>query len=242
MPGHSDEVTVASHASGLSQRTRALVAPEVVASPAEPRRRIDLRCALLLDPWSRQSRSFRLLRHRLLAAADPRIIAVTSARDGEGKTTCAINLALCIADEPLTRVLLLEANPRRPSLADALEGTPSRGSDDGAIAPIGAQVRRVYGLERSDLFVASADPRALNHGGLDRALLREFVGELRGAYHYIVVDTGSVLESADADVACECAEAVLLVARAGRSCCSSVERAMEQIVPATLAGVVLLDV
>jgi len=230
---------VSSPTTGLSQRAR--VAPEVAARPGEPRPRIDARCALLLDPWSPQSRSYRLLRHRLLASADPRIIAVTSARDGEGKTTCAINLALSVVDEPLTKVVLLEANPRRPCLANALEGSLSRGSGEGASDAVGATVRRVHGLDRQELYIASAGARALNRGGLDRALLRQFVDELRGVYDYIIVDTASILESADADVACERADAVLLVARRGRSCRSSVERAMEQIVPATLAGVVLLD-
>jgi Mrp family chromosome partitioning ATPase len=45
------------------------------------------------------------------------VIAVTSAGPAEGKTTCAMNLALAIAEEAMTRVLLLEANPLRPSLA-----------------------------------------------------------------------------------------------------------------------------
>ena len=74
------------------------------------------------DPHSARSEAYRQLRTNLqFVDVDnpPRIIAVTSAVPGEGKTTTAINLAAALA-EAGARVCLVEADLRRPSIAKAL--------------------------------------------------------------------------------------------------------------------------
>jgi Mrp family chromosome partitioning ATPase len=164
---------------------------------------------------------------------------VTSALKGEGKTTCAINLALCIADETFARVLLLEANRQRPSLARVF-GVPTL--HDGGSDLATTSRHRVLGSSGPRLHIASALAYATHCGGLDRALFGGALHELREVYDYIVVDTASVLESADVDVAAECAGGVIVAARAGRSRRGPLERAIAQLSPANVCGVVLLDI
>jgi len=75
---------------------------------------------------SRTVEEFRALKRHVLAnamrsadAADPaasRIILVTSARSGEGKTFTSVNLALALAYEKDARVLLMDADAYRQSL------------------------------------------------------------------------------------------------------------------------------
>lgn len=55
------------------------------------------------------------------------IVLVTSALPGEGKTFCALNLALSIAMEVDKTVLLVDADVVRPSLAERLGLPPQRG-------------------------------------------------------------------------------------------------------------------
>src|SRR5580700_9675186 len=125
---------------GLRVAPREGSSPELRVERGGPKRTLDARCVMLTQPVSPQARSYRLLRHQLLTHLDPRVVVVTSALNGEGKTTCAINLALCIAEETLASVLLLEANPHRPSLAQVfgmatlLEGA-REGNGDAPRAP-----------------------------------------------------------------------------------------------------------
>jgi Mrp family chromosome partitioning ATPase len=203
---------------------------------------IDDRCVVLREPASPQARGFRLLRHRLLAESDPHIVSVTSAVGGEGKTTCAVNLALCMAEETFASVLLLEANPCRPSLAQVFDLAALRnGPPANTSKAAGAPVPQVYALPGTQLRIATVSACAVRQGRLDRVLLDVAMRELRETYEYVVIDTASVLESADANIACECADGVVVTARAAISRRSTLQRALDQLRPASVCGIVLLD-
>ena len=66
--------------------------------------------------------SLRVIRHRLeqKRAEGVWTFGVTSPRDGEGKSTFATQLALVLSESQRARVLLVEANFHRPSLARIL--------------------------------------------------------------------------------------------------------------------------
>ncbi|HEX7668714.1 MAG TPA: hypothetical protein VF395_03980 [Polyangiaceae bacterium] len=203
---------------------------------------LDDRLVMLREPESARARSFRLLRHRLLTRDDSRIVSVTSARAGEGKTTCAFNLAIALSEDTMMRVLLLEANLRRPALGRLLGFEPedsfvehiTRFTDVGPPYPVVA-------LSGTRLHVAALPLSVPPDARLDRTLFFVALHELRNAYDYIVIDAGSVLESADADVIGECSNGVVLATRAGVSRRGEVRRAIEQLAPAVVLGSVLLD-
>jgi exopolysaccharide/PEP-CTERM locus tyrosine autokinase len=112
----------------------------VAASPAVPAarsREVHIDLAKLVEegylaPGTGRSRladEFRLLKRPLLKFADgvgqarsrpANLIMVTSAMPNEGKTFCAINLALSIASEVDTSVLLVDADVVRPSIPSRL--------------------------------------------------------------------------------------------------------------------------
>ncbi|HEX6274074.1 MAG TPA: CpsD/CapB family tyrosine-protein kinase [Polyangiaceae bacterium] len=204
--------------------------------------RPDARLVLLSEPESASSRGYRALRHRLLAHSDPRVIAVTSASPSEGKTTCAVNLALALAEETMARVLLVETNLRRPALGGLFGYQPSE-SFVGRMAEYRDPTPpySVAAILGTRLQVAALPPRVPSEARLDRMLLAVAIQQLREAFDYIVIDAASVLESADADVAAVCADGVVVTARAGKSKKSELSRAVEQLSPARVLGTVLLD-
>src|SRR5438477_583444 len=114
-PGRGDKLDVEDPTRTMepmeTARTRGWVATH--RPPADP----DERLILVRDPDSARAASFRVLRHRLQEKGDPRVIAVTSAGPREGKTTCAVNLALALGECGRAKVLLIEANLWTPALA-----------------------------------------------------------------------------------------------------------------------------
>jgi Mrp family chromosome partitioning ATPase len=216
--------------------------PSFVLEEAEIPSNVDPRLVMLYGHASEQARAYRLLRHRLLAESDPRVIAVTSAEPGEGKTTCAANLALALADETMARVLLIEANLRRPALGDVFGFEPAdsfvrRLVDQRDASPPYA----VAAIRGTRLHVAALPGAHRREHRLDRLLLDAAIHDLRSAYDYIVIDAAAVLESADADVAGECAEGVVLVARAQSSHRGAMQEALAQLHPTRILGTVVLD-
>lgn len=223
---------------GDARAERPMVALEHVALPD----RLDPRLVILGEPGSERARSYRLLRHRLFSNADPRIVAVTSARPGEGKTTCALNLALAMAEDTMTRVLLLDANLRRPGLGRAFRFSPSesivanitRSTDVGPPYP-------VVSISGTRLHVAALPDVPLEDVRLDRTLFAVALVDLRDVYDYIVIDAASVLESGDVDVVGECSSGVIVTARSGCSRKGEMRRAIAQLSPAPVLGSVIID-
>lgn len=199
--------------------------------------------AMLADPYSQRADAYRALRHRLSAAGDPKVIGVTSANRREGKTTAAINLAASLREGARSRVLLLEANLRAPSIATAL----------GFIPPVcfGEQLIRhrkdplepwVAAEPLSPLHVMAVNPTSKLSPLLDPIGFSIAIDRLRMAgYDYIVVDTSPVLDSADVNMIADSVDGLLLVALAKKSDGKSVKRAINQIGSMTFLGTILLE-
>jgi Mrp family chromosome partitioning ATPase len=197
----------------------------------------DERLVLLTEPDSPRANAHRLLRQRLLTSGDPRVILVTSAIQGEGKTTCAGNLALAIAEEGTSSVVLVEANPLRPALGtlfgvaeppELLESASARSYS--LVAP-GPRLRLAF---------AWCEPDPLAH--VDRALLARAAADLRRSCDYVIFDAAATLESVSVNVFAEHVDGVVLAARAKLSDKHHLERAVEALAPARVLGAVLLDV
>ncbi len=74
---------------------------------------------------SREGEQYRIARTKLIQHPDqPRLIVISSAGTGDGKTVSAINLAGALALKSDARVMLVEADLRRPSIGSLL-GLPS---------------------------------------------------------------------------------------------------------------------
>lgn len=222
--------------------TLALSTPVMVIEDVELDAPFDPRLSVLSEPTSPVAQAFRLLQHRLQAEHDPRVIVVTSAQAGEGKTTCAANLALVLAETAGSRVLLLDANLTRPAIAEAFRYVPS----DNLMSKLlrNEDVSPPYAVASTSTsrlqLAALASPIAAGKR-LDQSLLGALLRALRESYQYIVIDTAAVLENADASSASQCADAVVMSTRAGLSRRDRLRRAIAQLRPANVVGAVMLN-
>jgi Mrp family chromosome partitioning ATPase len=233
------EVEVQVGAPAAPPRTQVWVATH--KPPADP----DARLILVREPDSARAASFRVMRHRLAERGDPRVIAVTSASPREGKTTCAANLALALGECNRARVLLIEANFRTPALAALFGFLPPE--------CFSVQLQRhkespqdawsVVEILSPSLHVLAVKPESESRPLLDGPAFALAIDMLRHAgYDYIVIDTPPVIGVADVNLVEDAADGVLFTAWSRSTSARKLTQAVEQLSPAKLLGLALIDV
>lgn len=208
--------------------------------PDAPR---DPRLVMLSEPDSDRSASFRILRHHLMDHGRPQVIVVSSARQGEGKTTCAVNLALALAECNRARVLLVEATMRSPQLAQVFQLTPPWCFAEQLAAHRQQPLLPWSAVHMPELFlhVAPMSPDMHQRQLLDAPAFAIAMERLRMAnYDHIVVDAPAVIGSAEVNLLQDAADGVILVARSKLTTTRTMRQAVEQLSPTKIIGTVLL--
>jgi Mrp family chromosome partitioning ATPase len=203
----------------------------------------DPRLVLLSDPDSPRAASFRLLRENILAKQRPRIIAVSSGGAGEGKTTCAINLAFSMCERPLSKVLLLEGNFFEPSLDEIFhidESTPPAPSMDLPwLAPY-----RVAEVVRGLHVAAVVRPRGGARGGpgFNARWFEMVIASLSAeAYDHLIIDAPVLDGSPAATQITRAADGTLFAVRSGGTTAKTLRRAAELVPRDRMLGIALMD-
>ncbi|MDL9948869.1 polysaccharide biosynthesis tyrosine autokinase [Gordonia sp. ABSL11-1] len=166
---------------------------------------------------SEASEGYRRLRTNLSFASIDRPakrILVTSPSQGEGKTTTSLNLAASIAESG-KRVVLVDADLRKPTVASALGVNPAIGLTN-LLADGGDFHEYVQGTGVTGLDVLASGPLPPNPSellGSQRA--SSAFDQLATAYEYVIVDSPPVLPVTDAVVLVQWMDGVILVVRAG---------------------------
>jgi succinoglycan biosynthesis transport protein ExoP len=176
--------------------------------------------------------AYRAIRTALAAqfpAGGPRIVAMASTQPLEGKTTTAVNVAMALAVGG-QRVLLIDADMRRPSVHKALR----MGNDRGLSQLLAGQARMREVVQRTHdpnlLCITAgrtpANPSELLASDRMRALLS---GLESGPFDWIVIDTPPVLAVTDAVILAPLVGAVTFVIGAEMTRLRLAERAVETL-------------
>ncbi len=195
-------------------------------------------------PQSQMAESYRALRTSLLLSnlgAPPKVIMVTSALPQEGKTTTSINCAVVLAQKGI-RVLLIDADLRRPSIHKTLGMGPRSGLSNvlTGSATLEQAITRSPILPNLDVLPAGTPPP--NPAELLASTnMRDVLDRLRGQYDHIVVDTPPTLSVTDAVVLSPRADAIVLVIRSGQTTKQALRRSRDILmqVNAKVSGVLL---
>jgi polysaccharide biosynthesis transport protein len=195
-------------------------------------------------PQSQMAESYRALRTSLLLTSlggPPKVILITSALPQEGKTTTSINTAIVLAQKG-TRVLLIDADLRRPSIHKTLGMGPKTGLSNVLTGNATLQQGVVRSNILPTLFVLTAGTPPPNPAELlASSNMKDILAELREQYDHIIVDTPPTLSVTDAVVMSTRADAVVLVIRSGQTTKQALRRARDLLmqVNARVAGVLL---
>jgi exopolysaccharide transport family protein len=195
-------------------------------------------------PQSQMAESYRALRTSLLLSnlgAPPKVIMITSALPQEGKTTTSINCAVVLAQKGI-RVLLIDADLRRPSIHKTLGMGPRSGLSNVLTGSATLQQTITRSPILPNLSVLPAGTPPPNPAELLASPnMRDVLEELRGQYDHIVVDTPPTLSVTDAVVLSPRADAIVLVIRSGQTTKQALRRSRDILmqVNAKVSGVLL---
>jgi len=214
-------------------------APEAAESPDG----VDEHLVSLVTPAAFEAEQYRSLRHtieHLHRTASLKVIAVSSPGTGDGKTITAINLAGSLAQAPEARVLLIDADLRRPALGHLL------GLEQMREGLVGAILDPRLGLEQVveprppfnlSVICAGQSPPS-PYEVLKSPRLGVLLDAARADYDFIVIDTSPLTPVQDCRVIGRWVDGFLLVIAAHRTPRKLVEEALTTLDPAKVLGIV----
>ncbi|PYQ17309.1 MAG: hypothetical protein DMF80_01200 [Acidobacteria bacterium] len=197
----------------------------------------------LVAPGSFEAEQYRILRHaieRRRADHGVAVVALTSPSGGEGKTTSAINLGGALAQAAELRVLLVEADLRRPSVAAQLRMPPPGA---GLAEAITDRTRRLDELclpiPGFNLWVLPAGrPVMAPYELLRSPRVAELMAEARSRYDYVIVDTPPVIPCPDYRLLEPSIDGVILVVAADKTPREMLDTALDLLDRPKALGVV----
>jgi len=196
-----------------------------------------------LEPQSEIAEAYRALRTSILLSSvshPPRSILVTSSVPQDGKTMTCLNIAIVLAQQG-KRVLLLDADMRRPNIHKAFGLSPQVGLSN--ILTGGAtESEAVQPTIQPNLFVIPAGPVPPHPAELlSSSLMQDLLKKWRDEYDHVILDSPPVISVTDPVLLSVQADAVILIVRSGQTTAAHVRRTRNllQSVNASLLGVVV---
>ncbi|HZO98776.1 MAG TPA: polysaccharide biosynthesis tyrosine autokinase [Terriglobia bacterium] len=196
------------------------------------------------DPIAMEA--FRSLRTSILLSASPvpRLILITSALPGEGKTTTTVSLGMTLASLG-SRVVIVDCDMRKP----ACHLTARVPNHPGFVKCLTGQIDLSEALLPvpgvPNLSLIPCGPIPPNPAEvLSSPITREMLQKLRSEFDYVLVDSPPVLSVADTRILATLTDAVVLVTRAHSTPYDVVRRARATLYGsgARILGVALNDV
>ncbi len=169
-----------------------------------------------------------------------KVITITSPLPGDGKSTTAVNIAITMAQSGV-RTVLVEADLRRPRIADYLRLEPAVGLTtvlrgqldvDAALQPWGSN-----GLHVITSGAIPPNPAEL----LQSKAMAGVLADLNERFDMVIIDAPPLLPVTDAAVLASVADGAILVARHGATTKDGAAQSKQRLiaVDATLFGTVL---
>lgn len=167
-----------------------------------------------------------------------KVLMVTSAMAGEGKSLTATNLALTFSESYRRTVLLIDADLRRPTLHETFQVPNVSGLGDGLRSDTEQKLSLVQVSPRLTLLTAGRpDPDPMS--GLTSDRMKRVVEEAASRFDWVIIDTPPVGLLPDAKLLATMTHGILLVVQSGKTPYTQVQRAVNALGRERILGVVL---
>jgi protein-tyrosine kinase len=242
---------------GGVQRTRALVAdappapapaPRALALAPAPARvvsgTLDPRLVASSAPQCLAAEQYRSLRTRIKGSENGRVFRsfiITSPNKGDGKSLTAANLALTMGQDFQQRVLLVDADLRRPSIHHLFGINETPGLSDVLMGGSTLENALVDIPEHHLTVLPSGLVPVHPAELLGSAGMRRVVDTLRTRYDRVILDMPPVAPLADVSIAAGMVDGILMIVRAGVTPKPAIERALAGLEVSKVLGLVLND-
>lgn len=194
------------------------------------------------EPKSIAAESYRTLRTNIQYSSfdkEYKVIMVTSSEPGEGKSTTAGNLALCLAQGE-KKVILVDCDLRKPSLHKKFKISNIVGLSD---VMIGKEelVTAMHRYNNNLVILTSGKIPPNPSEMLSSKAMTTLLDALKKNFDYIILDTPPVQAVTDSQILATKADGAILVVRAERTKKDSVQSAINLLkkVNADVIGTVL---
>ncbi len=196
-------------------------------------------------PYSYTAEQIRKLRTYLFHMPDksvPRVIMITSALPGEGKSLIASNLAIAIAKGDDQYVLLVECDLRKPSLHNLFKYPPSKG-----VSEIIQGTARIEDcliktpIDKLTILPSAQEAPANPSELLESKKMSSLIKELSERYsdRFLIIDTSPIQATVDPKIIADQVEAIVMVARYRYTKESDFKMALEGLPKDKIVGTVL---
>lgn len=239
----------------------AVIEPETAPTPAEPRQASDANAAdepatpilehldarlaekvvvddRMMPAIREQYRRLAATLHQAQAVDGLRVIMIASALEKEGKSLTSSNLALTLSESYQRRVLLIDADLRRPSLHTNFQLGNHTGLSE-ALTSVDDAKLTLRPVSSNLMLLPAGHPNADPMAALTSPRMGAVLAEAKETFDWVIVDTPPVGLLADANLLASMVDGVVLVVKAGVTPCALVRRAVDALSPGRLLGVVL---
>lgn len=167
-------------------------------------------------------------------------LGILSAAPGEGKTTVAVGLCVAMARDAGRRILLIEADLRKPAIEKYLGLAGESGLSewlDGSTKTVG--VRRV--MPQGFYLLPAGHSTSCRPELLGSERMARLIQVARRSFDTVVLDCPPLIPVADSLLLQDRMDSVLWVVRAGKNPVPEIARALGQLEPQKVLGIVLND-
>jgi protein-tyrosine kinase len=185
---------------------------------------------------------FRTLRSRLYQLRGNqqfKVLLITSAMSGEGKTVVAGNLAHALVRQADRRVLIIDTDLRRSQLHLFLGAQAAPGLTDYLRGEADERAIIQYSREQNLCFIPGGNDIPNPSELLSNGRLKTLLDRVRPLFEWVIVDSTPHLPVADASIVADYCDALLLVVRAGTTPSALVQKTCQELQGRKIVGVVL---